>query len=43
MNTKFKNSTWVGKYTGRDFEQAHLGTIWTSESASKSAPKWHDA
>jgi len=43
MTSKFRNSTWVGKYIGRDFPQEHLGSIWTLESASKSAPKWHDA
>jgi len=43
MGTKFRNSTWVGKQTGRAFQQAHLGSIWTLESASKAALKWHNA
>jgi len=43
MSTKFRNSTWVRKYTGQAFQQAHLGTFWTPTSASKEAPKWHGA
>ena len=39
MGTEFRNSTWVGEKKGRDFQQAHLGLIWTSERASKPAPK----
>jgi len=42
MTSKFINSTWVGTYTGRDFQQDFLGSIWTSGKASNSAPKWHD-
>ena len=42
MTSKFRDSTWVGNYTGRDFQQAHLGSILTLGSASKSAPKWRD-
>lgn len=43
MNTKSRNSTFIGKYIGRAFQQAILGSILTSGSASKLGPKWHDA
>ena len=35
MSTKLKNSSWVGKYTGQAFQQAHLGTFWIHESVPK--------
>ena len=38
MDTKSRNSTWVGKYTGRDFQRAIMSSIWTLGMASKSAP-----
>ena len=43
MSTKFRNSTWVRNQTRQPFQQAHLGTFWTPESASKQAPKWRGA
>jgi len=42
MTSKFRNSTGVGKYIDKALQKAHLGSIWTSGSASKSAPKWHN-
>ena len=39
MDTKSRNSTWVGKQTGKDFQRAIMSSIWTSGRASKSAPK----
>ena len=40
---KFKNSTCVGKYTGRTFQQAHLEKIWTPGRPPKSAANRRDA
>ena len=43
MSTIFKNSSGVRNQTGQDFEEAHLGTFWTSRSAPQQAPKQRDA
>ena len=42
MDSKFQNSSWVGKYTHISFQQAYSCPIWTPESAPKVAPKARD-
>ena len=42
MTTKFRNSSWVGKYTHRPFQQAYACSIWTPGSAPKVVPKARD-
>jgi len=35
MSSKLGNSTWVGKQTSRDFQQAIMSSIWVLGSAPK--------
>ena len=42
MTSKSRNSTWVGKYTGRDLQRAIMSSIWTLVSAPKIGSKWRD-